>query len=849
MNKTAIKSFAMWARVNLIKSAKKQAYEYGITKNGENIKSLKAIGDRLLTSTEIAQRCALIEIINQKGFDEVMEDAAYTWFIRFIALRFMEVNEYLPSHIRIFTNKNDDFTPEIVDRAITVEFDNFDRNKNLKLTEGQNKGELYKYLLITQCNALESVLPDVFKKIPIWAELLFPSNILDNNSILGRLIFDIPKEDFADIEIIGWMHQYYITELHERIINPLHNKPYTKEEIPAATQIFTTEWVVKYIVDNSLGRYWIERNPHSEVKSKLKYLVIPKSGRIDTVNESIHPYEITILDPCVGSGHFLSYAFEVLMMIYTECGWSERDAAKSIIERNLYGLDIDARAAHLAYFTLMMKSRKYNHEAFSEDIAEFRPNIYAIKESNNIDINELEKFINGNINIKAEMDNLLCAMHNATEYGSILNIQNINFELLLNHCKELDREEKNYQSYINTSIIPLIKAANLMSKKYNIVVTNPPYMNKYSHNLKAFINKHYAAYKGDMFSVFMYKCFEYCKPNGYTGAMTPMVWMFIRTYENLRKYILQNHSITSLIQFEYSAFDEATVPICSFIFKCGKSESNGCYFKLSDFHGGMEVQREKTLEAIDNKDCGYYYEAPSYNFSKISGSPIAYWASEGLLLAFDKGRKLGDCAITRNGMKTGDNATFLRLWWEIEKIKFATNINSYSEAINCDSTWFPYNKGGEYRKWYGNNDYVVNWKNCGERIFNYAKIDKRNVQDYPAKLKFSPSLSWSLITSGKPAFRYKECNLSDIAGMSLFTDKQNVLKYLALLNSNVALEILQLIAPTINFQSGDIARIPIVEELFENEDVISRVETNIQLSKNDWDSFETSWDFKKHPLV
>ena len=845
MNKSAIKSFAMEARRSLIDSAKQRAYEYEITAEGENIKSLSAVGGHLLTNTEKEQRRALIERIEEKGFDEVMEEAAYTWFNRFIALRYMEVNGFLPSRVRVFTNEDGDFKPEIMKEAMTVEIDGLDREKIFDLLENQNNEELYKYLLITQCNALGEGLPKMFEKISDWTELLFPSNLLRPDSIIARMVKDIPEEDFTDIEIIGWMYQYYITERHEQIVNPLHSKAYTKEEVPAATQIFTTEWVVKYIVDNSLGRYWIERNPQSELKNKLEYLVIPKSGSFEIVNENVRPEEITVLDPCVGSGHFLSYAFEVLMMIYTECGWSERDAAKSIIERNLYGLDIDARAGQLAYFTLMMKARGYNRRAIAGGAAGFQPNVHAIEESNHIDSHAVADFVGNDSDVKAEMDKLLYVMNDAKEYGSILNIKNINFELLLNRCDECADEVHFYQRHINEDIIPLIKTAYVMAQRYNIVVTNPPYMNKFSPKLKDFINKNYAAYKGDLFIVFIYKCFEYCKQNGYTGAMTPNVWMFIKTYEELRKYIINQKNITTLVQMAKGAFfKEATVDVCGFVLQNAHNNKNGQYIRLEDFKGDMDVQGQKTLEALANKDCGYYYETTASNFSKIPGLPIAYWVSDSFLKSFTVGKLLGSIADSKQGIATADNNKYLRLWFECNHLNIYFDCSGHEKSAMDIRKWYPYNKGGEFRKWYGNNEYVVNWYKDGIELKGDKKAVLRNPNYY-----FKSCFSWSLISSSVAAFRYKpQGHLFDVAGMSCFTNK-NFYYLLALCNTNIVMEILKVIAPTINYQCGDIANIPVIVDDAKLEKVEDNVKKNIYVSKSDWDSFETSWDFKKHPLI
>ena len=849
MNKTAIKNYAIWARVQLIESAKQRAYEYEITENGENNPNLETIGGRLLSKTEKEQRQQLINQIRQKGYIQVMEEAAYTWFNRFIALRFMEVNGYLPSKVRVFTDENNAFKPEILKEAMSIELEGLNRSLVLEMLDKQDNEALFKYLLIIQCNALSAGLPYMFEKIANWTELLFPANLLRADSVIGRLISDIDVADWNDeVEIIGWFYQYYISEKHDAVVDPLHGKVVAKEDIPAATQLFTTDWVVRYILDNSLGRYWIERHPDSKLAEKLTYFVTPKDGVIPTVNESISPEELKVLDPCVGSGHFLSYAFDILLEIYREYGWSDRDAAKSIIENNLYGLDIDDRAAQLACFAVMMKARKYNRRIISTDT---KLHILAMQDSTFM-TDELIKFVAGrDASIRNDLNDLRIVFNNAKEYGSIICVPQLHYDALYARIQENESTpvenliDVQYQRSAIEELLPLIRQAEILTGKYDVVATNPPYMNKYSARLKAYIGEHYDEYKGDLFSVFIYRNFGFCKQNGYSGFMTPMVWMFIKTYEELRDYIIGNKSITTLIQFEYSAFEEATVPICSFVLKNGKETIKGLYFKLSDFRGGMDVQRSKVEEALIDRNCGYYFEADEADFYKIPSSPIAYWASQALLQAFSTGTPIGEMGVARNGMKTGDNDTFCRMWWEIGALKLCTTAISKESAIASGAKWFPYNKGGEYRKWYGNNDWVVDWNNGGSHVIGKAKEEGRHVQDYPDKMKFLPALTWSLITSSKPSFRYKEHHISDIAGMSLYTDRDTVIKALGLLNSDVALTILRMIAPTINFQAGDIARIPYMS----TTDYSQIVENNITLSQADWDSFETSWDFQHHPLV
>ena len=627
MNKAAIKNFAILARVQLIEAAKQRAYEYGITENGENKTGLDMVGGKLLTKTEKEQRNQLISEINRKGYTQVMEEAAYTWFNRFIALRYMEVNGFLPSKVRVFTDENGTFKPEILKEAMTVELDGLDRSIVLDLLDKQNNEELYKYLLITQCNALNDGLPYMFEKISNWTELLFPANLLRPDSIVGRMVSDIAEEDFQEeVEIIGWLYQYYISEKHEEVIDPLHGKIIKKEDIPAATQLFTTDWVVRYILDNSLGRYWIERNPGSSLASKLTYLVTPKNGEIETINERITPEELKVLDPCVGSGHFLSYAFDILLEIYRECGWSDRDAAKSILENNLYGLDIDDRAAQLACFAVAMKARKYNRRILN---GETTLNIFAMQDSDFITEDIVRYFAGKDEKLRNDINELRITFNNAKEYGSIISVPKLDFAALYERIDTISRSfaedifQIGYQNNVIEQLLPLVKQAEILSKKYDIVATNPPYMNKYSPRLKDYINQHFADYKGDLFSVFMFRNFAFCKENGYSGFMTPNVWMFIKSYEELRKYIINNKSITTLIQMAKGAFfKEATVDICAFVLSNNRTNKNGIYIRLEDFKGAWKFRNRRSWKHLRIKTVGTSMKQTSPTSPK---SPALRW--------------------------------------------------------------------------------------------------------------------------------------------------------------------------------------------------------------------------------
>ena len=848
MNKTAIKNYAIWARVQLIESAKQRAYEYEITENGENNPNLETIGGRLLSKTEKEQRQQLINQIRQKGYIQVMEEAAYTWFNRFIALRFMEVNGYLPSKVRVFTDENNAFKPEILKEAMSIELEGLNRSLVLEMLDKQDNEALFKYLLIIQCNALSAGLPYMFEKIANWTELLFPANLLRADSVIGRLISDIDVADWNDeVEIIGWFYQYYISEKHDAVVDPLHGKVVAKEDIPAATQLFTTDWVVRYILDNSLGRYWIERHPDSKLAEKITYFVTPKDGVIPTVNESISPEELKVLDPCVGSGHFLSYAFDILLEIYREYGWSDRDAAKSIIENNLYGLDIDDRAAQLACFAVMMKARKYNRRIINADT---KLHILAMQDSTFM-TDELIKFVAGrDASIRNDLNELRIIFNNAKEYGSIINVPQLHYDTLYGRIQEIESTpvesliDVQYQRSAIEELLPLIQQAEILAGKYDVVATNPPYMNKYSARLKAYIGEHYEEYKGDLFSVFVYRNFGFCKTNGYSGFMTPMVWMFIKTYESLRKYVITLKSITTLIQFEYSAFEEATVPICSFVLKNGRETMKGLYFKLSDFRGGMEIQRIKVEEAIRNRNCGYYYEANDVGFSKIPGAPVAYWASESAVKAFEYD-KIGDLGLVRQGLSTGDNDRFLRLWFEVEANKLALSMPSKEKVWSEGKKWVPLNKGGSYRRWYGNNEYVIAFD---ER--NYTILSETSNHLPSRQLYFREGITWSNISSGQAAFRWFDNGFAfSNKGACIFIDSVTLRrKVLAFLNTNLVNYLLSMTSPTIGFEPGYIANLSIKSESV-GDIVADLCEKCVSLCRHDWDAMETSWDFRYHPLT
>ena len=855
MNKNAIQKFAIWARNELIAQVSQRAYQYGIDESGFGDASADTLNGRLLTAEEKSQRQELIKQIKEKGYKQVMEEVAYTWFNRFIALRFMEVNNYLPSHIRVFSDASGAFKPEILNDVLHLDLPGLDSGKVAEYIESNDTEALYRYLLLTQCNALNSALPVMFERMGGYTEMLLPNNILRQDSVLGHMVSDIPEEDWQDaVQIIGWLYQYYNTELKDDTFAQLKkNVKITKERIPAATQLFTPDWIVRYMVENSLGRLWLEGHPNAELRGGWKYYldeakqepdVEAQLAKLREEYKTIKPEEIKVIDPCMGSGHILVYAFDVLMQIYTSAGWDQREAAQSILKNNLFGLDIDDRAAQLAYFAVMMKARQYDRRLLTRGI---QPNIYSIRESNGIQTMTIEYFHKNDPKLKADVESIVTEMRDAKEYGSILNITPVDFAGLYARFDEIRNDINMMQMSALDELLPLVKCAELLAQKYDVVVTNPPYMAVSNAGAKVndYVKKNFPDGKADMFAVFIERCGQMAKKNGYQAMITQHAWMFLSSFEKLRTKLLAV-DIVNMAHLGARAFEEIggeVVQTTSFVIrKSHIADYKGEYCRLIE--PTSQQGKEDMFLAGENR-----YAADQSNFSKIPGSPVAYWVSKGLLSAFATGKSLGDIALARNGMKTGENGRFVRLWWEVILQGFNPTACDWKEASSSGAKWFPYNKGGEFRKWYGNNDCIVNWQNEGDEIFNHAKADKRNVQDYPLELKFQPSASWSLVTSGQPAFRYKENNLSDIAGMSFFTEKQELLILLGFCNSKIALEILKILAPTINFQAGDIGRLPIVDYGVETDTIRGLVTSNIDKSTMDWDSYETSWDFKRNPLV
>ena len=879
MNKSAIKNYAIWARRKLLESVKQRAFEVEITDGGVIDLSLDTVAGRPLSTAEKVQRGQLIDEIRTRGYEAVMEEAAYTWFNRFIALRFMEVNGYLPSKVRVFTDENGEFKPEVMKQALSIDLDGLDRNRVLALLDAQDNEGLYRYLLITQCNALNEALPYMFETISNWTELLFPANLLRPDSVLGRMISDIPEKDWTDaIQIIGWLYQYYNSELKDETYDLLKkNIKISKERLPSATQLFTPDWIVRYMVENSLGRIAVNRQlsavrgqiSETERIAKEKEIAerfgwkyyLPEAKQDSKVREQLNQLStvnyqlstIKFLDPCMGSGHILVYAFDVLMQLYIAEGWSEREASKSILENNLIGLDIDNRSGQLAYFAVMMKARKYNRRIFSVGI---RPNIFAIQDSDFIN-NDLVRFI---ADEDAELQDTLWKLKetfcDAKEYGSLIHPDIPGLSDIRKRVQNIaentshDLIDIHFRNIVTEKLLPLINQTVILTQKYDVVCTNPPYMSssQMSITLSEFVKQSYPNSKGDLFSAFIERNLKILNAHGFNCMITMHSWMFLSSFESMRRNLIQNHTLINMLHLGARGFDEIggeVVQTTAFTFQNKYiPQYKGMYCRMVD--PKSETEKKDLYLSGENR-----YTAYQESFCKIPGSPFAYWVGEGILKSFEN-PKLGEIAEPRQGMTTSDNNRFLRLWFECEQSRICFDAGSIEEAEKSKKKWFPYNKGGTYKKWYGNNEFIVNYENNGKEMKQFH--NELNKTSSGGRIKnqefyFKDSITWTFI-SNPPGFR--SCNkgfIFDVAGSSIFVKKSMKYYILGLLCSNVTKSILSMINPTMNTQSSDIRSIPIVIDHNRKENIDLLVDQNINMTKTDWDSFETSLDFKKHPLL
>ena len=739
MDKNSIKKFAVWARTELITRVSQRAIKYEIDENGYGEYDADAVNGRVMSAEEKTQRKALIDRIRKKGYHQVMEEVAYTWFNRFSALRFMEVNGYLPSRTRVFTDENNNFKPQIITDAIDLTIDGLDMEKVYELKDDAKKEEeLYKYLLITQCNALNPILPGMFQKISDYTELLFPDNLLRENSVIQKMIELIPQQDWEEqVEILGWLYQYYINEPKDKLINA--KKQYKLDDVPFVTQIFTSDWIVQYMVQNSLGRMWINAGDKDLKDYDWDYYLQERDGA--KKDASIDPSTIKVIDPCMGSGHIIAYIFDALIQMYDNYGYTRSDAVESILQNNIYGMDISERAYQLAYFSLMMKARKYSRTILNKRI---KPHLYCLENVSSFREELVDFVANGDLQVKKDILLLQQELEFLGEYGSLVETSSIDYSKIEQRINEIENTEydnlidQGYRLECINDVRSMIETAKSLNMKYDSVITNPPYIgNKFlPARLKDYIEKNYKDYKSDIFAAFIARIIHMTKLNGNIGMLTPYVWMFISTYEELRRKVLNETQITSLVQLEYNALEAACVPVCSFTLKKTSDKLLGEYVRLSEFKGA-DIQGVKVIEAVNNRECGYRYTTDQRGFDVIPGAPVAYWVDKRIVENFNVGTRVDTFAFPKQGLATADNNRFLRLWFEVSIDNIGLGYKNAEDAAESCKKWFPYNKGGGFKKWYGNNEYVINWENNGSELRNFKGSVIRSPQYY-----FQEGISW-----------------------------------------------------------------------------------------------------------
>ena len=894
MNKTAIKNFAIWARNKLIADVSYDARLIGITEDGIAKPLPQSFGGTQffdigtaepysISGEAVRQRDKLIEVIQQKekdtdyktAYQYVIEEVAYTWFNRLIAIRFMEVNDYLPSHIRVLSSESGKLEPDLVTTPFDAElpFTAEEEAQIFQLKQDNKLDEVFRILFLKQCNALNEILPALFEKTKNYTELLLSLSVIDQDGVIYHLIHDIPEDDFniergGQVEIIGWLYQYYNTEPKAAAF--AKNGKITKEEIPAVTQLFTPDWIVRYMVENSLGRLWVEGHPECGLKENWKYYleeaqqepkVQVKLAEIRKEYAALNPEDIKLIDPCMGSGHILVYAFDVLMQIYESAGYSQRDAAKSILEHNIYGLDIDDRAYQLAYFAVMMKARQYNRRILN---GENSCHVYAIQESNSINRAHLKYFGAGLDDIeknaaKMQMEGLLDTLTDAKEYGSILNVESYNWDLLRQFVAAEDTDGQISMDSVGVEdtaeqLNRLIDIGETMAQKYWVTCTNPPYAGTGDLNskLNSYIKKHYADSKSDMYAVFIERCVLFTNAVGFQAMITQHSWMFQSTFKKLREKILTK-SIINMVHLGARAFDEIAgevVQTTSFILR-GKLVENyiAKFSRLLKYAG--EAEKEKHFLLGEDE-----YSAIPSKFLTLPDMQIAYWVSSKVIDLLSSEDCIANYGSALSGLSTSDNERFLRIWEEVAYNNISFNYDSCESTLDGRYKWVPHNKGGSFRRWYGNRDYVVNWRNDGEEI-KIAVVNNPTDPDTTSWSRrifnwnkfFKQGISWSDVATGKLACRFIPAGaIFNATGPTFFANDRNNEKYLlALFNSNVFQEFLNLVCPGLHYNTGPISKLPVI---FAKQEIITAyAESNIEMSQKDWDSFETSWDFKKHPLL
>lgn len=819
MNDSALKSFCTWARTELIKGVEAQMVRYGITEPAPAPVGSETVNGLPLSPAEIEQRDELLRMQAEVGHEALRDRAAYTWFNRIVAIRFMDARGWLPSRMRMLSRADGSHGSEAVENALDVEITTADTDHIAELKMAGLDEPLWRYLFVAQCEELADCLPGVFERVGGAMELLLPRGLMMADSVVGKLNAGLADEDWREgVTVLGWMYQYYNADVKDEFFRS--KRKATAADIAPATQLFTPEWIVRYMVENSLGRLWMLNNPGSSLRERMEYYIEPDAEHEDFIRIS-SPEEITLCDPACGSGHILVYAFELLFHMYEERGYREREIPELILTKNLAGMEIDPRAAQIAELALAMCAREHDRRFFKRAV---RADVTVLS---SIPLGEDE--LPDNKKLAEELSHL-------GEIGSLFNPSEDEIDEL--KATAASCSDDLFAATTKTKLESAASICEKLSRRFTCTVANPPYMGSSSFNpfMSKWVKKNYPDVKSDLFSSFVVRMFSLAKDHGECGVMSPFVWMFIGSYEKLRNEIIDNRTLTSLIQLEYSGFAGATVPICTYTFHNSFVKGyKGGYVRLSDFVGAA-VQAPKALEAIRNPGCGWFYRRDAETFKQIPGSPIAYWASEGLLSAFSLGSSIGDFSdYTGSQNKTGDNNLYLRLFWEVD-----------AHSVGRKGSWATYSKGGDFRRWFGNLHWLVSIKK--DAIEFYRSNPTSNL--LASKYWYSEGICYTMLTSGKPSFRlFPPTGGFDMAGPCICNLGQNKNWALGFLNCSIAADVLSMLNPTLNMQTRDIKALPMLISAELQPAINSLVESNVDISKIDWDSFETSWDFKRHPLI
>lgn len=823
MNDSALKSFCTWARTELIKGVEAQMVRYGITEPAPAPAGSETVNGLPLSPAEVEQRDELLHMQAEVGHEALRDRAAYTWFNRIVAIRFMDARGWLPSRMRMLSCADSSHGSEAVENALDVEIAAADVDRIAELKMAGLDEPLWRYLFVAQCEELADCLPGVFERVGGAMELLLPQGLMMSDGVVGKLNAVLADEDWREgVTVLGWMYQYYNADVKDEFFKS--KRKAAAEDIAPATQLFTPEWIVRYMVENSLGRLWMLNNPGSSLRERMEYYIEPDAEHEDFIRIS-SPEEITLCDPACGSGHILVYAFELLFHMYEERGYREREIPELILTKNLAGMEIDSRAAQIAELALAMCAREHDRRFFRRGV---RADVTVLS---SIPLGEDE--LPGNKKLAEELSHL-------GEIGSLLNPSEDEIDEL--KAAAASCSDDLFAATAKTKLESAAAICEKLSRRFTCTVANPPYMGSSSFNpfMSKWIKKNYPDVKSDLFSSFVVRMFSLAKDHGECGVMSPFVWMFIGSYEKLRNEIIDNRTLTSLIQLEYSGFAGATVPICTYTFHNSLIKGyKGGYVRLSDFVGAA-VQAPKALEAIQNPDCGWFYRRNAETFKQIPGTPIAYWVDDSFLLYCGLDDKLSDFADVQEGLKTSDNDRFIRHWYEVPYQK--TNLQSSS----INAKWVKHSKGGSFRKWYGNQDEVLLFEDNGKALKKLKTASLTGQQNYGKEC-----VSWGRITSDLTSFRYYAPGfIPNMAGLALYPKGGgDCLPLLAFLNSSIVTEFIKVTNPTLNVPPGCVSSIPKAEEIGDKAGIITRARQCVVFSKTDWDSFETSWDFKRHPLL